>query len=320
MAISNVLILGGSGFVGTYIANRLVERGIKVTIPSRRRERQRNAILLPNVDMVQADINDPATLESLVAGRDAVINLVGILHGRDFKQPYGKDFANAHVELPKQIVAACKKAGVRRLVHMSALKASKDAPSEYLRSKADGEAVVLAAQGDLDVTVFRPSVIFGPGDAFLLKFAAILKLSPWFPLGSSQARFQPIYAGDVAEAFVRCLEDHTSYGQAYDLGGPKAYSLLQLVEYVNALAGRKRSIIALGEFWSLLQAGFLSLLPKPPLSPDNVRSMQVDSVLDADTTLPFGIKATPLESVAPTYVVGRAPRVHFDQFRVRAGR
>lgn len=320
MTIQNVLLLGGSGFVGMYIANRLADLGIKVTVPSRRRERNRALIQLPNVDMVQANIHDPATLEALMKDQDAVINLVGILHSRDFKLPYSKDFAQAHVELPKKIVAACKAAGVRRLVHMSALKAAPDAPSEYLRSKADGEAVVLAAQGELDVTVFRPSVIFGPGDSFLSLFARMLKAFPRFPLARGRARFQPIYAGDVADCFVRCLEDSASFGQAYDLGGPKAYTLRELVDYVNTLTGANTPVIALPEVLGLLQAGLLWLLPKPPLSPDNLRSMEVDSVLPYGAELPFSVQPKTLETIAPTYLVGKAPRVHFDAFRVKAGR
>ena len=320
MSLAKVLILGGSGFVGTYVANRLADLGVTVTVPSRRRERQRGIILLPNVDMVQADIHDPITLERLMDGQDAVINLVGILHSRDFKLPYSADFARAHVELPKKIVDACKRAGVRRLLHMSALKADPGAPSEYLRSKADGEAAVLAAQGPLDVTVFRPSVIFGPGDSFITLFANILKKAPFFPLGYGRAKFQPIYAGDVAECFIRALEDPASFGRSYDLAGPKIYSLKQIVEYVNRVSGYHRTIKDVSDFWALLQAGLMWLLPNPPMSPDNLRSMEVDSVIGEGTSLPFGVIATPFESVVPTYVVGKSPRIHFDRFRVRAGR
>lgn len=320
MQLSNVLLLGGSGFVGTSIANRLANLGVKVTVPSRRRERQRGLILLPNVEMVEADIHDPATLAALMAGQDAVINLVGILHSRDIRFPYSKDFAEAHVELPRKIVAACKATGVRRLLQMSALKADAEAPSEYLRSKAAGEAVVLGAQSDLDVTVFRPSVIFGPGDSFLSTFARIMNLSPIFPLGYGQARFQPIFVGDVAEAFLRSLEDRASFGQAYDLVGPKTYSLKELAEYVNALCGKPSRVKAISDFWAHLQAGLMWLLPKPMMSPDNLRSLLVDSVIEGGAPLPFGLVATPLEAVAPTYVAGKAPRVQYDTFRVRAGR
>jgi uncharacterized protein YbjT (DUF2867 family) len=324
MALANVLILGGSGFVGSFIANRLARLGVRVTVPSRRRERQRDIILLPNVDMVQADIHDPATLERLMQGQDAVINLVGILHSRDFQIPYSKDFELAHVELPRRVVAACRKAGVRRLLHMSALKASAGAPSEYLRSKADGEALVLAAgaAGDLDVTVFRPSVIFGPGDAFLGQFASLLKKLPFFPLGYGHAKFQPVYAGDVAEAFIRSIEDRDSFGRTYELVGPRIYTLRQLVDYVNQLTGANCSVVALSEFWALMQAGVLWLLPQPPLSPDNLRSMEIDSVIGEGeaAALPFGLVATPLEAAAPAYLGTRAPRANYDTFRVKAGR
>ena len=161
MDIKKVLLLGGSGFVGTYIVNRLSQRGIEVTVPTRRRERTKALIMQPGVEMPEANIHCEETLVELMRGHDAVINLVGILHSRDVKFPYSQDFADAHVELPKKIVAACKAAGVRRLVHMSALHANPKAPSEYLASKGEGEAIVMAAKNELDVTVFRPSVIFG---------------------------------------------------------------------------------------------------------------------------------------------------------------
>lgn len=221
MELKNVLLIGGSGFVGGWIANRLSERGIRVTIPTRRRDNTKQLILLPTVDMVEANVNDPQQLLSLMQGQDAVINLVGILHDHDSRLPYGKGFAAAHIELPKKIVAAMQQSGVRRLVHMSALNAALDAPSEYLRSKGEGEAAVCAAMGALDITVFRPSVIFGPGDAFLGMFAKLLKLFPFFPLGGGAARFQPVYVGDVADAFSACLNERSTFGQTYELCGPK---------------------------------------------------------------------------------------------------
>jgi NADH dehydrogenase len=320
MTLSNVLILGGSGFVGTAIANRLADLGVKVTVPSRRRERQRSLILLPNVDMVEADIHDPATLTQLMRGKDAVINLVGILHSRDIALPYSADFVKAHIELPAKVVAACRETGVRRLLQMSALNADADAPSEYLRSKAAGEAVVLDAKSDLDITIFRPSVVFGPGDSFLAMFARMMNLFPFFPLGYGQAKFQPIYVGDVASAFVRSLEERSAFGQVYELAGPKVYSLSELANYVNDLCGKPSRVVAISDFWAHLQAGLMWLAPKPMMSPDNLRSMLVDSVMTGEAKLPFGLVATSLEAVAPTYVAGKAPRVHYDQFRVKAGR
>ena len=320
MDIKKVLLLGGSGFVGTYIANRLSEKGVQVTIPTRRRERTKALIMLPNVEMVEADINCEQTLASLVQGQDAVVNLVGVLHSRDVKLPYSRDFARAHVELPKKIVAACKAAGVRRLVHMSALKADPKGPSEYLCSKGDGEKAVLDARGDLDVTVFRPSVIFGLGDSFLSLFAGVLKKLPFFPLGFGHARFQPVWVADVADAFVDCLGDEAAFGQAYDLCGPTVYTLRELVDYTARLCGSKARIVALGEGLAYLQAGLMWLSPKPLMSPDNLRSMQVDSICEGNCNAVPGWKPTALEAIAPTYIALNTPKGKLDSFRFRAGR
>ena len=320
MEIRKVLLLGGSGFVGGYIARRLAACGVQVTIPARRPERCRELILLPQVDLVQADIHCPQTLDRLVSRQDAVINLVGILHSRDVRFPYSRDFARAHVELPQKIVAACKAAGVRRLLHMSALKADPAGPSEYLASKGAGEKVVRDAQGELDVTVFRPSVIFGQGDAFLAAFARILRMSPLFPLGFGRARFQPVWVGDVAEAFVASLRDEATFGQAYDLCGPRCYTLRELVEYVAGLCGSRARIVPLCEGLAYLQAGLMWLAPKPMLSPDNLRSLQVDSVCDA-ACHPFpDWQPAALETVAPTYIALSVPRRRYDRYRFRAGR
>ena len=320
MALKKVLLIGGSGFVGGWIANRLGERGIRVTIPTRRRENARQLILLPMVDMVEANIHDPQQLVGLMQGQDAVINLAGILHDADSRLPYGKGFAAAHAELPKKILAAMRQTGVRRLVHMSALRADPDGPSEYLRSKGEGEAAVVAAMGERDITVFRPSVIFGPGDSFLNMFAKLLKLFPVFPLGGGQARFQPVYIGDVTAAFVGSLTDRATFGQIYELGGPKVYTLRQLVEWVGALIGKPRPVIDLGDSgWAYLQAGLLWLLPNPPLSPDNLRSMAVDSVTDGQHNYP-GWQPASLESVAPTYLTTVKPKMRLDGYRYRAGR
>jgi uncharacterized protein YbjT (DUF2867 family) len=320
MDIKRVLLLGGSGFVGTYIANRLSQRGIEVTVPTRRRERTKALIIQPNVLMPEVNINSEETLVSLMQGQDAVINLVGILHSRDVVLPYSKDFAEAHVELPKKIVAACRKAGVRRLVHMSALGANSKGPSEYLCSKGDGEAIVMAAQGELDVTVFRPSVIFGLGDSFLSMFAGVLRKLPVFPLGFGQARFQPVWAADVADAFVDSLGNPVTFGQAYDLVGPKVYTLRELVDYTATLVGSSARIIALPEGLAYLQAGLMWLSPKPLMSPDNLRSMQVDSVCGSGCKLPANWKPTALEAIAPTYIAHNTPKGKLDRFRYRAGR
>jgi len=319
MELKKILLIGGSGFVGGWVASRLSERGIRVIVPTRRRERSKPLIMLPTVYTVQADVHDEKVLASLMDGVDAVINLVGILHDNDSAKPYGKRFAAAHVELPKKIIAAMKASGVRRLVHLSALKAAVDAPAGYLRSKADGERVVLAAANELDVTVLRPSVIFGPDDAFLNTFASLLKLLPVLPLAGGQARMQPVYISDVANVVSSCLTDSATFGQTYELCGPTTYTLRELVEYVGKLTGRRCCVVNLPGALAYLQASILGLLPSPPMSRDNLRMMQVDSVTDGRCNYP-GWQPKALEAVAPSYLSPVKLKLRLDGYRCRAGR
>jgi NADH dehydrogenase len=253
---------------------------------------------------MEADIHDPVALAALLQGADAVVNLVGILKGGE-GAPYGAGFARAHVELPRRIAAAARQAGVARLLHVSALKASAAAPSGYLRSKAAGEA----ALGDEfpAATIFRPSVIFGRCDSFLTLFAQLSQRLPVVPLACPEARFQPVWVGDVAEAMVRALAQRDSAGAAFDLCGPKAYSLRQLVALAGEAAGCRRPIVGLSPALSYLQALVLEFLPGGPMTRDNVRSMKVASVCDAGCVLPFGISPTPIEAIARDYL-GRVSR------------
>src|SRR5687767_5751492 len=286
MKHSNVLVVGGSGFIGRHLVASLAAVGLGVTVPSRRRERAKHLILLPTVDVVQADIMAPGVLDRLCAGKDAVYNLVGILHGRrgrgDERGPndYGPDFARMHVELPQAIVAACRANGVRRLLHISALGATPDAPSEYLRSKAIGEQALLAAD-DLDVSVFRPSVVFGPEDLFLNRLALFAKLLPVIAVPCPDARFQPVYVGDVARALHYALEEPEARSRTYELCGPSVYTMKQLVEFVCAATGRRRLVIGLPDRLSYLQAWTLEHLPGELMSRDNYLSMQVPNICDA---------------------------------------
>lgn len=307
MPVSKVLMIGGSGFVGRCLTGRLAARGIEVTLPTRRLERAKPVAMLPTVRPLAADVHDPQVLRELVAEADAVINLVGILHDRDSSHPYGRRFAAAHAELPARIVAAMRATGVRRLLHMSALAAAPDAPSSYLRSKAAGEAAVLAAENDLQVTVFRPSVIFGPEDAFLNTFAGLLSALPCLPLAGCAARFQPVYVGDVAAAFIAALDDAQTIGKTYELCGPQTYTLRQLVVYVRTQLGVRCPVICLPAPLARLQAELLGRLPRPPMSPDNLRSMQVDSVSDGLHDFP-GWRPQALAALAPAYLSARRRR------------
>jgi NADH dehydrogenase len=324
MKVENVLVVGGSGFIGRHLVAALSGRGIRVTVPTRRYERAKHLLTLPTVELVQADVFAPGTLERLARGRQLVVNLAGILHGRrgrrDERGPndYGPDFARVHVELAQAVVAACRAAGVRRLLHMSALNAAADAPSEYLRSKAIGEQAVLAAE-DLAPTAFRPSVVFGPEDRFLNQFAALARFLPVLAVPCPEAEFQPVYVGDVVEAMLACVNDTETHGKAYELCGPHVYTMRNLVRYVCATTGRRRLIVGLSPRLSLLQALALELLPGPTLmSRDNVRSMQVPNTSRAP--FPFGITPRSLEAVAPFYLAPIAPRERYPQLRYRARR
>jgi NADH dehydrogenase len=313
-----ILLIGGTGFVGRHLARVLVDAGVQVTIPTRRYEKNRDITMLPSVSLVEADIHEKGVIERLASGQDAVVNLVGILHGDTPAIPYGKEFAAAHVELPKRIVAACKSAGVNRLLHMSALNANRNAPSEYLRSKAAGEEAV--AQSGLLTTIFRPSVIFGARDSFINTFASLLRKLPFLPLGCADARFQPVSVDDVAKAFAQALDTPAMEGQAYDLCGPNVYSLKELVEYTAEVLDVKRRIIPLSENLAYFQAALLSLLPNKMMSADNIRSMEVDSVCSGGCKTPPNWNPVPLEAVAPLYLLGSGDTVQFDDYRSRAGR
>ncbi len=299
MPLHHILVIGGSGFVGSAVVGALAARGLQVTVPTRRRDRARHLLPLPPVHVVEADVFEPAALAALMRGQDAVVNLVGVLQSRP-GQPYGPDFARAHVELPRRLVAAAQAAGVGRLVHVSALKASPQGPSAYLRSMADGEAAFRAAEG-LAWTILQPSVIFGPGDSFLRLFAGLLRLAPVFPLAGADARFQPVYVGDVATLVADSLTLPAAHGQTWEVCGPTVYTLRELVQYVGRITGRPRWILPLPGPLATLQALVLEHLPGQLMSRDNLASMRVDNVAHG-APLPLGRTPTALETIAPDYL------------------
>lgn len=317
MTYRTILVVGGSGFVGTHLVAQLAARmGRDVMVPSRRYERVRDLLLLPTVTIFEADVNDQATLERLLPRVDAVINLAGVLHSgkRGGNARYGAAFARTHVELPKRLVAACVAHGVKRYLHMSALGAAADAPSMYLRSKADGELAVLDNPA-LAVTIFRPSVIFGPDDRFMNQFAMLQRLLPCVPLAAAQARFQPVYVEDVAQAFVGALENDETIGNTYELAGPKTYSLRELVQLAGVWSGHPRPVIGLPPMLARPLAWGMEWLPGQPLmSRDNLDSMKVASVATGKIAPVLGLEPVALEAVAPYYLTGRTLHEGYNNF------
>lgn len=312
MAFRTVLILGGSGFIGSHIIAKLAATDWRVLVPTHRYGHAAHLLLVPQVDdVIETDVHDDAALERLVRDSDAVINLVGILHGRTGPSGsrYGPEFARAHVELPARVVAACARHGVRRYLHMSALGADSNGPSMYLRSKGDGEAAAFSNSA-VEVTAFRPSVVFGDQDRFLNLFAALQRYLPVVLLGAADAKFQPVFVEDVARAFVRALDDHTTVGCIYELAGPAVYALRELVWLAGFYSGHPRPVIGLPYPLARLQALLLEHLPGGPLmSRDNLDSMKVDNVAHTSMAQTLGIIPTPLEAVAPYYLRGEPPHI-----------
>jgi len=316
-----VCILGGTGFVGRHLINRLVMQGHTIRVLTHRREQHRDLLVMPTVELLEADVHNETTLNKQFTDQDAVINLVGILNER---HDNGKGFYHAHVELTKKVIKACRAHGINRLLHMSALNADPATGSSYyLRSKGEAEHRVHAAT-DLNVTSFRPSVIFGPEDSFINRFAGLLKMAPLvFPLACPGARFAPVYVGDVASAFAMSLGNPDTYGQRYNLCGPHEYTLLQIVEYICQELGIKRKLIPLGRFSSAMQANLLEYAPGKPFSRDNYRSLKTDSVCpEGDRVLRevFDIDPAALEAVVPQYLQHKTYRNRYQIFRRLARR
>lgn len=317
--MAHVLVLGGTGFLGRNVCEALVERSGaangRIIVPSRRPARAKALWTLPTVEVTRCDIHEDRALAQLLQGCDAVVNLVGILHGSQAQ------FDAAHVELPRRLAAACTAVGVRRLVHISAIGADVGAPSRYLRSKAHGEAALKGRE--LDVTVLRPSVMFGDGDHFLNLFAKLQGIFPVIPLAGAGAEFQPVWVDDVADAVVRCLNDRDTIGETIECCGPEVYTLKELVQLAGRCAGHPRPVVELPQALGRLQASVMECLPGEPLiSRDNLDSMRVRNV--ASGTLPglqrLGIEPASVQAVAPLYLGRGAIQARYDEWRAAVHR
>lgn len=334
--MKKILVLGGTGFVGAHVCEKLVREGWQVTVPTRRRVNARDVIPLPGLTVLELDVHDEAALTRAVAGHDAVVNLVAILHGSEAA------FEKVHVALPQKLARACLTTGVAQVVHISALgadaSAPQNAPSMYLRSKSQGEAALMqaaqsanaGAQARFDLTVLRPSVIFGEGDKFLNLFAKLQKVLPVMPLAGATARFQPVWVQDVASAVVRCLSLPAGLQAAsprvLELCGPEVYTLKELVQLSAQLSGvrdgRGRPVIGLPLWLGRLQAGLMALKPGEPLmSADNLDSMQVDNVATGKWPglTDLGITPAALKPIAQDYLTRGQPGYGLPGLRLRAG-
>lgn len=328
--MKKILVLGGTGFVGAHVCEKLVRDGWHVTVPTRRRQNAQHLLHLPTLTALELDVHDEAALTQAVAGHDAVVNLVAILHGDEAA------FHKVHVVLPEKLARACRVSGVQRLVHISALGVNasqpQSAPSMYLRSKGQGEAVLAkaAAEGGLALTCLRPSVIFGAGDRFLTVFASLQKHLPVIPLAGADALFQPVWVEDVASAVVQSLHPGPP-GMAHpnpcivELCGPQVFTLRQLVQLSGRLSGvcggRGRPVIALPEGLGRWQAALMALKPGEPLmSADNLDSMRVDNVASGEwpELASLGISPTALCGVARDYLDHQNPARGLTGLRLKA--
>jgi NADH dehydrogenase len=309
MEIASVCLLGGTGFVGTAIADLASQGGARIRVLTRSLPRARHLTVLPTVELMLGDPSDEKTLEKAFEGMDAVVNLVGILHeGR-------QDFSAVHAELPRKVARACRAGGVQHLVHVSALGASEKGPSRYLRSKAAGEAAVRLASSELAWTILRPSVIFGEGDRFLNLFATLARLVPAIPLAKAGTRFQPIWVEDVARCCVAALGNPAAFGQAFDLCGPRVYTLEELVRLVAATLGLERAIVPLPDALAKLQAMILEVLPGKLMTRDTLLSMSVASVCSGRAPAFCAFEPAAIEAVIPEYMGPESIGARYARYR-----
>ena len=292
MAAQQLVILGGTGFVGSHLVPRLSADGHRVVLLSRNREKHRELSVVPGVRVRSADVYDDEALRHHLTGADAVINLIGILN------PHGQQtFQRAHVEMARRLIAACEAVGVTRLHQMSSLKAGQGL-SNYLKSRGEAEALVKASA--LDWTIYQPSVIFGRGDGLVSRFSGLLRKMPVFPLARATSRMAPTYVGDVAEAIARAVDGHPlSHRRSFELFGTEVLTLGEIVRHIRDSAGLSTPIMHLPDSLGRLQAQVAELLPGKPFSLDNFRSLRTDSVGKVDGYAALGIAQQPFTPWLP---------------------
>ena len=306
----NIAIIGGAGFVGRHLALELVNELRAVTVICRKREHAKLLFTQPTVEIVEADARNVDSLAAATRGCDAIVNLVGILY-----ETSRSTFRDQHVGVTEAAIEACRRNGIRRYIHMSALNADPDGASKYLQSKGEAEQKVTSS--GLDWTIFRPSLIVGPGDKSINTFARMAQWMPVILVPGASTRFQPIFVGDVARAFAASLDDRMTHSQRYPLCGPRIYTLRELFAFAARQMGRKPLILKTPGFLTGLQAMTLEMLPGKPMTRDNLRSLSVDSVSDGTPVALLGGPPVALEDVVPEYLAGHDRNWRYQIYRRR---
>jgi NADH dehydrogenase len=302
-----IVLIGASGFFGGHLLRALADDQHQCRVLTRAAVRRSAVDMLPGVQLVQADVYDPEVLAKQFAGADAVVSMAGILN--EGSGP-ANGFQKVHVGLVEGIIEACRKTGVTRLLHVSALNAGKGR-SHYLKTKGEAEALLRAAD-DLHVSIFQPSVIFGRGDSFFNKFADMLGLMPVLPLACPKSRLQPVFAGDVAAVMAASLDDPMTWAKSYELAGPQSFTLQELVQWTAKTLGKRRLVIGLPGPLSAALAMVMNLVPGKPLSWDNYKSLQTDNVSSRNDFAYFHVEPLSVDLVVPDYLTGsiRQRRLH----------
>lgn len=308
MTTQRIVVLGGTGFVGSYLVPRLVADGHRLTLLSRNRESRRDMAVLPGVTIRSADVYDDAMLRKHLEGADAVINLIGILN------PQGQHtFQRVYLDLTRRLIDACKATGVKRLHQMSSLKAGQGL-SQYLKTRGEAETLVKASP--LNWTIYQPSVIFGAGDGLVTRFASLLRKVPVLPLARANSRLAPTYVNDVAEAIARCVaDDKPSARRSFELYGPEVLTLGEIVSAIRDAAGLRTAIMPLPDSLGRLQAQIAGMLPGKPFSPDNFLSLRTDSVGKVDGYAALGIAPDPFTAWLPRLIHGLPKQSRLDRAR-----
>lgn len=310
MAGKMFTVIGGSGFVGRAVVQKLTEQGHRVRVAVRHPDQAlflKPLGVVGQVQIVQANIRDPRSIARAVEGAEGVVNCVGVLF-----ESGSQTFAALQAQGAGDAAAAARAAGASAFVQLSAIGADAQSPARYARTKAQGEEAVRAAFPA--ATVLRPSIVFGPDDGFFNRFAGIARLSPVMPVIAGATRFQPVYVADVAEAVAAALTDPARHGgKTYELGGPTVYSFRELLAFVLKATMRRRLLLNVPMPLARIQAAILGLLPNPPLTLDQLKMLARDNVPapGSEGLASFAIKPTPIEAVVPAYLVHFRPKGQF---------